>query len=75
MRATLGKKRKDELARFFEYTYRRALALDPRELDDKEDLVRALTSIRAGARSGFQAITGKWLNVAEAVAAKKEEVR
>jgi len=62
MKRRLSKATKAEMARFFEWVYRRALQLDPRQLDDTEDLVRALTSIRAGARIGYYEVTGEWLS-------------
>jgi hypothetical protein len=58
----LSKAKKAEFARFFEYVYQRALQLDPRELEDTDDLVSALTTLRAGARSGHYEVTGEWLN-------------
>jgi len=62
-RSKLSKARKEELARFAEFVYRRALDLDlPLSVPNTDDVVRSLTTIRAGARSLHYDVTGEWLN-------------
>lgn len=62
MNRALTARKKKELADFFQHTYQRALELDPRTLPDTADVVRALSTLRAGARLGYFEATGKWLD-------------